>query len=120
MNLTLGLFLFVSPALFPEEIRHNWEKAKVVSQGVVASPGGVIAVPIGKSVITLPIDLKSNAVTVETETEILRWVEYPQSGFLILPVNGTVYFYRHRDWFIVLDARKRKHKFSMVGMTVKQ
>lgn len=92
-----------------------WESGKVVSQDLTSSKAGVYAAPIGTAAIAVPIYRRSNRVVIETDTQILEWVEVGQRA-LILPVHGTVEFYRDGDWFIVLDTKNKKHKFALTSM----
>jgi hypothetical protein len=114
--IALALLLYV-PATLAEK-KQNWEKAKVLSQSLNSSQAGVYAAPIGTAVVGVPIYRTSNRVVVETETHRLEWSE-ATSPSVILPVNGVIQFYRDKDWFIVLDSKKKKHKFGLVGMTVR-
>ena len=102
-----------------EKKKPTFERAKVVSQDVNSSQAGTYAAPIGNATIAVPIYRTSNRVVVETGTQILEWSEIGKS-VIILPVNGFVEFYRDGDWYIVLDAKKRKHKFAIIGMKTKE
>jgi hypothetical protein len=63
-------------------------------------------------------------VVVETADERMTWSEVATyaAGTKVdevvnaipLPVHGTIQFYRDGIWYFVLDAAKKKHKFSLV------
>jgi hypothetical protein len=114
---TLFVCLFVALGIAAEK-QPNWEKAKVLSQVMGSAQAGAYAAPMGTGVIAVPVYRRTNNVTVETATHRLEWSESGRST-IVLPVNGTIEFYRDSDWFIVLDSKKKKHKFALVGMTVK-
>jgi len=71
--------------------------------------------PMGTGLVGVPINRHSNVVVVQAENERMTWVEVGNNS-IILPVNGSVNFYRDNKWFIVLDAKSKKHKFSMIHM----
>ncbi len=71
--------------------------------------------PLGRGLIGVPITRNSDIVVVETATQRLTWAEAGRK-FVILPVNGTIHFYRDGNWFIVLDSKKNKHKFGLVHL----
>ena len=102
-----------------EKKKPTFERAKVVSQDVNSSQAGTYAAPIGNATIAVPIYRTSNRVVVETDTQILEWSE-AGSPVIILPVNGFVEFYRDGDWYVVLDAKKKKHKFAIIGIKTKE
>lgn len=93
----------------------NWERATVISQEVNSAPAGIYAAPAGNARVAVPIYSRSNRVVVETETQRLEWIETGKN-FVILPVNGAIQFYRDGNWFVVIDSKKKKHKFGLVGM----
>ena len=68
--------------------------------------------------MSVPIYRRSSRVVVETDSQILELVE-TAPNLVVLAVNGSVEFYRDGDWFVVLDAKKKKHKFALVGMKTK-
>ena len=118
MSVALALMLFL-PSVATGENQHNWETATVISQDVTTYNAGAVAMPLGTGVAAVPIRRRSNIVVVETATERLTWSEAGKNT-VILPVNGSVRFYRDGDWYIVLDSKDKKHKFGLIGMTTKQ
>jgi hypothetical protein len=96
-----------------------WESAKVISQDLGSDKSGTYLAPIGTAVVAVPIYNSWNRVTVETADYIYQWSESGNQK-IILPVNGEVRFYRDGDWFIVLDSKNKKHKFSIIGMQSKR
>ncbi|MGD0199144.1 MAG: hypothetical protein ABSD27_00180 [Bryobacteraceae bacterium] len=118
-SLSFALLLcFAAASICAAEKKYNWERARVLSQNMHSSPVGAYAAPIGNATIAVPIYRRSNYVVVETDTHRLEWSEVGSSA-IILPVNGSIEFYRDGNWFIVLDSKKKKHKFALVGMTLK-
>lgn len=117
-SVALVLILLV-PSLATGEKQHSWETAKVISQDLNAYNAGTVAMPIGTGIAAVPIRRRSNIVVVETATQRLTWSEAGKNT-IILPVNGSVQFYRDGNWFIVLDSKNKKHKFGLIGMTTKQ
>jgi hypothetical protein len=73
-----------------------------------------------------PLVRYSNTVIVETATEKMTWVEVAKYAVgtrtqdvveaIPLPINGTIQFYRHGNFFVVRDASHKEHKFSMVHL----
>jgi hypothetical protein len=93
------------------------ETAKVISQDIASHDGGYAMMPMGTRVVGVPIHSRSNVVIVETSSQRLTWAETGKSkSAIILPVHGTVNFYRDGDSFVVLDAKKKKHKFALIHM----
>ena len=121
--------VFATALLFGGE-KPRWEEAVVISQNLGSQPAGTYAAPLGGGAVAVPIYSNSNIVVIETGqpryvlTEpnlggpIIFRRSYSSSP-LILPVNGKVQFYRDGDWFIFMDRKHKKHRFSLVGETVK-
>lgn len=95
-----------------------WQTGTIISQDLNSSPAGVYAAPIGTARVAVPIYRTSNIVVVDTPKVIFRWSEVGRRP-IVLTVNGRVDFYQDGDWFIVLDTKHRKHKFSIIGATSK-
>jgi hypothetical protein len=91
----------------------EYHSAKVISQDVNSYNHGVAVVPLGNVIAGVPITRRSNIVTVETSKHRLTWSEAGKNT-LILPVNETIQFYQDGNWFIVLDSKKKKHKFALI------
>ena len=53
-------------------------------------------------------------MVVETDQYRYRWQEQGKN-FVVLAVNDSVKFYRDGAWFVVLDVKNKKHRFSLVG-----
>jgi hypothetical protein len=99
-----------------------WRHAKVISQDMESSPGGVIAVPIGNMAIAAPITRRSNVIELETNKAHIRLIEQKMNrGPIILPVNATIDFYLEEKSgrFIILDFKKHKHIFGVIGIVAK-
>ena len=107
-----------APSAFLAEKQHNWERGKVISQERGSDRAGAAAAPIGTMVVAVPIYRNWNTVVIETEKYRYSWNEVGNKH-IILPVNGEIQFYRDGDYFIVLDTKNKKHKFALIGMTVK-
>ena len=105
-------------ASFGAEKQRNWEQATVISQDLDSQRSGAYATPIGNGTIAVPLYKRSNTVVVETDHYRYQWSEVGRK-VIILPVNGKVQFYRDGNWFIVMDSKNKKHKFALVGETVK-
>lgn len=97
----------------------NWESAKVISQDLNSEQAGTYAAPMGNGRVAVPLYRRSNIVVVETEQYRLQWAEIGRNA-IILPVNDTIQFYRDGNWFIVLDAKHKKHKFTLTGQVKKE
>ncbi len=95
-----------------------FQSAKVISQNIGSYNAGAAAMPIGTMVVGVPIVRTSDIVVIETSTQRMTWSEYIKGrrGAVILPVNGAIQFYQDGKWFVVLDANKKKHKFSLVHL----
>lgn len=100
------------------EKEHEIEHGIVISQNLNSSPAGTYNAPIGTATVAVPIYRRSNIVVIETEEYRMQWTEAGTKP-IILPVNGSIEFYRDGDWFIVLDSKHKKHKFGLAGMTAK-
>jgi len=91
------------------------QTAKVISQDIEANNRGAAAMPVGTMVVAVPIVRRSNRVVVETGNQRLTWAEAGNGkNVLVLPVNGTIHFYRDGNWFVVVDSQHKKHKFGLV------
>ena len=99
----------------------TWHNAKVVSQDMESSPGGVVAMPIGMAAIAVPITRRSNVIELETSRVRMRLEEGKMShGPVVLTVNGIVDFYQEKSgWFIIMDFKKHKHRFSLISIVAK-
>ncbi len=95
-----------------------FQSAKVISQSIGSYNAGAAAMPIGTMVVGVPIVRTSDIVVIETSTQRMTWSEFikGRQGAVILPVNGVIQFYQDGKWFVVLDANKKKHKFSLVHL----
>ncbi len=92
-----------------------FETAKVISQDLSTQERGYAAMPMGTGIMGVPIMRRSNIVVVETATQRITWVEAGRNT-IILPVHGTIEFYRDGNWFVVLDAKNKKHKFGLLHL----
>lgn len=114
---TLLLALSLLPAFAAEKPR--METAKVLDQEIASHDGGLYIAPIGRATVAVPINRETNYVAVDTGTEVMEWMEATRT-LIVLPVNGRIEFYREKNWFIVLDPRGKKHKFSLLSLRVKE
>ena len=110
------LLLLLSVPAFAKPIR-QFESGKVVSQELSSEDGGYAVIPIGTGLVGAPITRRSNVVVVETVTERFTWMEAGRSS-IILPVHGTIQFYRDGKWFVILGSSQKKHKFGLMHMEV--
>lgn len=113
------LIAMVPIVAFSRDKEHEVEHAKVISQSMNSSQAGTYNAPIGSATVAVPLYRRSNVVVVETNDYRFEWSESGNKP-IVLPVNGTIDFYRDGDWFIVLDSHHKKHKFGLVGMTAKE
>ncbi len=113
-----SLVLLFSVAAFSKQPT-VMERAKVISQDIGSGRAGAVAAPIGTMVVAVPIYRSWNRVVVETDRYRYEWSEVGNK-LITLPVNGVIEFYRDGDWFVVLDSKHKRHKFAVVGMTVKE
>ncbi len=92
----------------------QWEVGHVVSQDMSSQNGGVATVPYGGAIITVPIRTSSNTAVVDVGNMRYMWAEVGNKR-IVLIVNSDVQFYRDGNWFIVLDTKGGKHKFSVMA-----
>ncbi len=96
-----------------------WETGRVVSQDISSETVGAHPAPyFGVGTPRTVLDsTATNKVVVDVGTIRYTWNErfvvYP----VILTVNTDIQFYRDNDLFVVMDAKKKAHRFSLVGMT---
>lgn len=110
------LMLLILPALGAD--KPAMESARVLSQEFVTAERGVYVAPLGNGVAGVPITRETNYVVVRVGDQIMEWAETGRSQ-IVLPVNGVIEFYREKDWFIVLDPKRKKHKFALMRLTLK-
>ena len=113
MLVAIALLSFCLPAFAKKE--PELHPAKVISQNVGSSGNGVAVVPLGNMVAGVPINRRSDIVVVETGKYRLTLSEVGRN-FIVLPVNDTIQVYQDRNWIIVLDSQKKKHRFVVVHM----
>lgn len=90
-------------------------EAKVLSQEISSQDRGAIAAPLGNTTVALPIATHTNRVVIQTAKSVLEMVE-AGDRFIVLPVDDTAEFCEDKDYLVVLDSKKKKHKFVIVGM----
>ena len=64
--------------------------------------------------MAVPLYRKWNVVTVDVGPYRYQWQEQGKN-YVILTVNDDVLFYRDGNWFIVVDNKNKKHKFSLIS-----
>jgi hypothetical protein len=108
----------------------TWETATVVSQNIAPINMGAYAGPIGNGAIAVPLTGRANVVVIDTErfgytlaepdiNSVRVFRRSYSTSPLILPVHGTVQFYRDGNWFIFIDNDGRKHRFPVIGIVQK-
>lgn len=113
-----GLLLLCSISAFAKP-NPPLETAKVISQDLETQDRGTAVMPLGRGVVGVPISRRSNIVLVETASERMTWGEDGNGkNVIILPVHGTIQFYRDGKWFIVMDSSNKKHKFGILHLEV--
>jgi hypothetical protein len=95
----LGFILplvFLSVCASSDKKQHKTEHATVISQSTSSSAAGTYNAPVGNATVAVPIYRKSNLVVVETDNYRFEWSESGNKN-IILPVNGSIEFYRDGD-----------------------
>ena len=111
----LSLALCVGSACAYAKHAHTFLSAHVVEQHVDSTDTGEAFVPIGSILFHVPLRRSSDTVVVDTPMYRMIWQEkITRRGFVTLPVHGNIDFYQDGAWFVVLDAKGRKHKFSAI------
>ena len=118
LTLMFALVLTLGAPSFAAKPAPVWQKGVVVSQDLNSSQAGTYAAPMGNATIAIPVYRTSNSAVIETDKYRFQWLESGNRP-LVLPVNSEIEFYQEGDWFIVLDSKHHKHKFSLVGMISK-
>ncbi len=106
-----------------------WEEGIVVAQQRGSQTAGAVALPIGPGAVAVPITEQTNVIAIESggsryllgEPNLGGPIIFRRSYRsvpLILPVNSKVSFYRDGDWFIFLDRKAKKHRFTLLGETI--
>lgn len=95
----------------------TWENAVVVAQNLSSAQLGTYRGPIGGGNISLPIYRQTNDIVIDSPPYRYELVEATRRNFIILVVGGTVGFYRNGNWFVFVDVKNRKHKFSAISIT---
>jgi hypothetical protein len=90
---------------------------KVISQEIGAHNGGTAVMPIGTSVVGVPITRRSNIVVIEGATRRVTLSEIGNK-FIVLPVNGIVQCYQDKNLIVIPDSSGKKHKFSVLHVEV--
>jgi hypothetical protein len=88
----------------------SWETGHVVSQDISTQP-------------TSRYVYKTNTVVVDVGSVRYTWSELylnvkpfaPPMKPVILTVNTEIRFYRDKDSFVVLDAKRKEHRFTLTG-----
>ena len=88
----------------------------MISQDFGAQQAGTYAAPIGNGTVAVPLYRKWNVVTVDVGPYRYQWQE-KGNNYVILTVNDDVSFYRDGDWFVAVDTKNKKHKFSVISAT---
>jgi hypothetical protein len=110
-----GVAIANHPAFAKNQLQ--FQTAKVVSQEIGSYNGGAAVMPVGGVLVGVPITRRSDIVVWETGSHRLTLSEQMTGrGAVVMPVNETIQFYQDGKWFIVFDAQKKKHKFSLLHM----
>lgn len=95
----------------------TWETGTVLAQNMtVHERTGTWMSPTSNQIQNYPMYLKRNSVAIRVGNRVYEWVE--KNGTMVLPVNGTIQFYREKGMFIVLDSQNKPHKFVAVSEMV--
>ncbi len=99
------------------------QSAKVISQKIDSFNDGARVMTMGDAMTGHPPVDASSTVVIETANSRLTLVEtiharvswiQKRPSALVLPVNGTIQFYRDGNWLVILDPNHKKHRFEIV------
>jgi hypothetical protein len=90
-------------------------RAKIISQDLTTADRGAYAMPVGNATVAIPLTTRTNRVVIETPKARMELIE-AGDGAIILPVDGEAEFCADKDYLVVLDSKKKKHKFIVVGL----
>jgi hypothetical protein len=65
--------------------------------------------------IGVPIRRSSDIVVIETTNQRMTLAERGRK-FILLPVNSTIMCYQDGTTIVVLDTKRKKHKFSIIHL----
>lgn len=108
--LAVTLCLALPAAARKPPVSHS---AKVISQDLESYDNGTAMLPVGSILAAVPMRGVSNIVVLQSDRYRLTLRQVDRKT-LILVVNSTVQYYMDGKWFIILDNRKKKHKFTAV------
>lgn len=114
--LSLGGVLLLTVSLCAAQKPHPWSSCKVIKQEISTRNAGAAAIPIGTSVVAVPLTQTSNQIIIESTAYRYTLIEKPSKHYLVLPENASVQFYQDGKWFVFLDSEKKEHKFSVMHM----
>ena len=109
----LGIFVLLVSAMALAEKPRDWETAKVLSQDLRSHAGAAYVGPMGPGIMVVPEAYTTNIVVVESGDYRYTWSERSKKK-VVLPVHGSIRFYRDGDYFYILDTRGKKHKFALL------
>ena len=95
-----------------------WEVGLVVSQDISSETVGFHNAPyfgVGPP-RTITDSTATSKVVVDVGTIRYTWNERYVVNPVILTVNTDIQFYRDKNWFVVMDAKGKTHRFSLAGM----
>ena len=110
-----ALCFLTAPVAQAKQHAHNIELATVRSQEMGSSYGGTVVMPLAGGLVGVPLNRQSNIVVADTPYVRMTWVETGRNPITLM-VNGTVQYYQDGNWYIVLDSRGHKHKFSLAHL----
>ena len=113
---SLGGVLLLTVSLCAAQKSHPWASCKVIKQEISTRNAGAAAIPIGTSVVAVPLNQTSNQIIIESTAYRYTLIEKPSKHYLVLPENASVQFYQDGKWFVFLDSEKKEHKFSAIHM----
>ena len=86
---------------------------RVISQDIETRDRGTAIMPLYGGVVGVPISQRYDTVVIETHGHRMTWAEVGKRT-IVLTVNGNVQFYQDKNYFVVLDAGGKKHKFVLL------
>lgn len=87
--------------------------AKIISQDIGSEDHGIAVMPVGSILAGIPIARTHDIVVIETTKYRLTLSEIGRK-FIVLPVNDTIQISQEGNQIVVLDSKKKKHKFAVI------
>jgi len=120
-----GLMLIICMPIWAKEQQHEWYYGTVVNQQMTANYRGTYSTAnvniypnaANGRAMSIPIYARQNTVVVDSFGHRLVWQEKGRRA-VVFTIGGSVRFYQDGNYFVVLDANGKKHKFVMMSDTL--